>query len=834
MKLLVLIFLQNKNFIGFNMKKSIRSAKQLITSLILCVLILSPGMKAQNPESVRQRSLMDFNWKFQPGDQNGAEAVIYNDTNWRTLNLPHDWSIEGQFNKDNPAGAGGGALPGGIGWYRKSFTLPAADTSKLVFINFDGIYRNSEVWINGHYLGIRPYGYSSFEYELTSYLNYGNNQNILAVRVDNSKQPNSRWYSGSGIYRNVWLETTNKVHVDHWGTFITTPEVTKESANVSIQINLCNASNQDQNVALKTTIFSKEGKIIAETVTSNLIVKDTVTKINQELIIKNPDIWSIENPDLYQAITSVVCNEKVCDTYNTTFGIRTFAFDTAKGFFLNGKHLKIYGVCDHHDLGCLGAAVNKRAIERQLEILKNMGCNGIRTSHNPPAPELLELCDKMGFIVMDEAFDMWKKHKTEYDYSLDWDQWHKRDLEDMVLRDRNHPSVFIWSIGNEIIEQYDQSDSSGAVIARELAGIIKSLDTTRPVTSNCNYDSPQNWIIRSGALDIIGYSYSHNDYHLFPTTYPGKKLIGSETTSALETRGHYDMPSDSVRRWPTRWDQDFDKGNPDYTCSAYDNCAVPWGTTHEEALKMVNKYDFVSGMFIWTGFDYLGEPTPYSWPAHSSYFGIVDLAGFPKDAYYLYKSEWTGNPVLHIFPHWNWKAGDTVDVWAYTNCKEVELFLNGKSLGTKSKIGDQLHLMWRVPYTPGTLKAIGSTYGKGTLTTEVKTASAPEKIVLEADRNVISADGLDMSFITVKVLDKDGSLVPYADNLIKFDISGEGKIAAVDNGLETSSESFKADFRKAFNGLCLAVVQSKNKKGNITLNAVSEGLESASIEIIAK
>ena len=816
------------------MKNPVLSANHIITLLILSFLILNTGIYAQSPEQVRRCSLMDFNWKFQLGDQKGAEAVIYNDTNWRTINLPHDWSIEGQFNKDNPSGVGGGALPGGIGWYRKSFTLPAADTSKLVFINFDGIYRNSEVWINGHYLGIRPYGYSSFEYELTPYLNYGNNQNILAVRVDNSKQPNSRWYSGSGIYRNVWLVTTNKVYVDHWGTFITTPEVTKESAKVSVQINVCNASNQAQNVALKTTIFSKEGKIIAETESSNLIVKDSVTKMNQELTIKSPDLWSIENPNLYKAITSIVCNDKVCDNYSTTFGIRTFTFDVDKGFFLNGKHLKIYGVCDHHDLGCLGAAVNKRAIERQLEILKNMGCNGIRTSHNPPAPELLDLCDRMGFIVMDEAFDMWKKHKTQYDYSLDWDQWHKHDLEDMVLRDRNHPSVFIWSIGNEIIEQYDHSDSSGAVIARELAGIIKNLDTTRPITSNCNDDNPQNWIIRSGALDIIGYSYSHNDYHLFPTTYPGKKLIGSETTSAIESRGHYDMPSDSIRRWPTRRDKECDKGNPDNTCSAYDNCSVPWGATHEEALKLVNKYDFVSGMFIWTGFDYLGEPTPYSWPARSSYFGIVDLAGFPKDAYYLYKSEWTDKPVLHLFPNWNWKENDTVDVWAYTNCKEVELFLNGKSLGTKSKIDDELHLMWRVPYTPGTLKAIGYTGGKVILTTEVKTASAPVKIVLEADRNVISADSLDMSFITVKVLDKEGLLVPYADNLIKFDISGEGKIAAVDNGLETSLEPFKADYRKAFNGLCLAVIQANNKKGIITLNATSEGLDGASIEINVK
>ena len=476
-----------------------------------------------------------------------------------------------------------------------------------------------------------------------------------------------------------------------------------------------------------------------------------------------------------------------------------------------------------------------------------MGCNGIRTSHNPPAPELLDLCDRMGFIVMDEAFDMWKKGKTKYDYSLDWDNWHRRDLEDMVLRDRNHPCIFMWSIGNEIVEQWDHKDSSGSVITRELVRIIKNLDTTRPVTTNCNDTSPDNPLIRSGALDLIGFSYHRNDYQSFQQNFPGQKLVGSETTSALETRGHYDMPSDSIRRWPTRWDIPFNEGNPDNTVSAYDNCSAPWGATHEEALRFVNKYDFVSGMYIWTGFDYLGEPTPYGWPSRSSYFGIIDLAGFPKDAYYMYQSEWTDKPVLHIFPPWNpsniithnggrtnWKEGDTVDVWAYTNCEEVELFLNGKSLEKKRKANDELHLMWEVPFIPGELKAIGYKNGKAILTKEIKTAGAPSKILLSADRDVIDADAKDLSFITVKVLDKDGVLVPYAGNLINFKISGEGKIAGVDNGSETSSEPFKAGYRKAFNGLCLVIVRSNNREGKITLEASSEGLEGDKIEITAK
>jgi len=437
----------------------------------------------------------------------------------------------------------------------------------------------------------------------------------------------------------------------------------------------------------------------------------------------------------------------------------------------------------------------------------------------------------MGIIVMDEAFDMWKKTKTEFDYSLDWDQWYKRDLEDMVLRDRNHPSVIIWSIGNEIGEQWD---STGIEITRELVSIVKNLDKTRPVTSNLNYPQPNNFLYRSGALDLIGFSYNQNDFKNFPKNFPGQKFIGSETTSALATRGSYDMPSDSINIWPKRWDIPFKDGNPDNTCSAYDNCRVPWGSTHEETLKLIKKYDFLSGMFVWTGFDYLGEPTPYGWPSRSSYFGIVDLAGFPKDAFYLYQSEWTNKPVLHIFPHWNWDEGKKIDVWAYSNCDEVELFLNGKSVGTRKKIGDELHLKWALTFSPGTLKAIGRKNGVEILTQEIKTAGAPAKIELEADRNVINADGDDLSFITVKVLDADGTLVPHADNLIKFKISGEGKIIGVDNGLQTSMESFKADFRKAFNGSCLAVVQSNEKPGQIILTATSEGLKDVSIAIDSK
>jgi len=772
---------------------------------------------------------MNFNkdWKFYLGNAVGASDPDYNDSEWRNLNLPHDWSIEGEFKQDNPATPGGGALPGGIGWYRKNFILSDQDKDKLVFVDFDGIYQNSEVWINGHYLGKRPYGYISFRYELTPYLIYGDGKNVLAVKVDNSKQPNSRWYSGSGIYRNVWLVMTNKVFIDHWGTVITTPRIDENSALVSVMTTVQNVLPQPQAIHLKTEIVNSDGIPVASFFSEEEVPNNSLKEILHEIEVSNPILWSVENPYLYKVITSIESSGSVTDKYETDFGIRYFSFDNQKGFSLNGKPMKLYGVCNHHDLGCLGSAINTRALERQLEILKEMGCNSIRTSHNPPAPELLDLCDKMGFLVMDEAFDMWKKQKTPYDYHLYWDEWHVRDLEDFIKRDRNHPSVFIWSIGNEIGEQ---RDTSGIRMAKELASIVKNLDKTRPITSGCDFPEPGNYIIKSGALDLIGYNYHQDHFGEFPEQFPGQKFIASETTSALATRGYYDMPSDSIRVWPIRWDKPA-PANPDHTCSAYDNCHVPWGSTHEDAWKMIKKYDFLSGMYIWTGFDYLGEPTPYGWPSRSSYFGIVDLAGFPKDSYYLYKSEWTEESVLHIFPHWNWNVGDTIDVWAYTSCDEAELFLNGRSLGVRHKEEDVFHLVWRVPWEPGELKAIGKDPGKDLLEKTIKTAGEPSKLVLSADRSVINPDGSDLSFITVKITDENGIVVPNANNHIQFKIEGTGTLVGVDNGLQTSHEPFKADNRDAFNGLCLVVVQSLEKAGVITLTATSQGLESASLDI---
>ncbi|WP_295674718.1 beta-galactosidase GalB [uncultured Mucilaginibacter sp.] len=777
------------------------------------------------------RTVADFDkgWRFNLGDVAGGEKLDVKDGTWRVLDLPHDWSIEGKFSKENPATPEGGALPGGIGWYRKTFTVPASAKNKLVYVDFDGVYQKSTVWINGHNLGFRPNGYISFRYDLTPYLNFGGT-NTIAVKVDNSVQPNSRWYSGSGIYRNVWLTTTNKVAVDHWGTYVITPSVTDKAAEVKVVASILNATHAQQAVTITTTLLNAEGKAVATT-TENTVLKDASTRFTQDIKINNPILWSVEKPYLYKVLTKI-SGKNSADSYTTPIGIRYFNFDADKGFSLNGKLMKILGVCDHHDLGSLGAAINTRGLERQLQMLKAMGCNGIRTSHNPPAPELLELCDKMGFIVMDEAFDCWEWQKVKYDYHLYFKEWHKRDLEDQVLRDRNHPSVMIWSIGNEIPQQ---GDTTALRVAPELAGIVHSLDKTRPITTANDNPGKGNKIIQSGAIDLIGYNYHEFDYATFHDRYPGKKFIATETTSGLEMRGHYDMPSDSVRIWPSRWDKPFTDGNPDNSVSAYDNVRPAWGSTHEATWKVMKKYDFLSGMFIWTGFDYLGEPTPYSWPSRSSYFGIIDLAGFPKDVFYMYQSEWTNKTVLHIFPHWNWTPGKMVDVWAfYNNADEVELFLNGKSLGTKKKLGEDLHIMWRVKYEPGTLKAVSRKNGKVVLTREIHTAGAPAKIELVADRKNIKADGKDLSFITVKILDKDGNVVPNADNLVNFKVTGPGFIAGVDNGDEVSHDPFKANYRKAFNGLALAIIQTKEKAGNITFTATAAGLKSATTVLQVK
>jgi beta-galactosidase len=799
-------------------------------SSLMAVIALSVILSGCSRPEPRTHVSFNEGWKFALAADDDAWQPSFDDSGWRVMNLPHDWSIEGEFSESHPASPGGGALPGGIGWYRKTFRVSKADKEKMTYISFDGVYRNSEVWINGNHLGKRPYGYSSFRYDLTPFLKYGEEDNVIAVKVDNSAQPNSRWYTGSGIYRNVWLTTTGKIAVDHWGTYVTTPVVNTEEALLMVTTQIRNSSGSRADVRLETVVYDADNRKVARAETGQVEIIIEGATVTQELTVENPSLWSLENPSLYRVVTTIRSGQLVADRYETVTGIRSFEFDADKGFVLNGEPVIIKGVCNHHDLGCLGAAVNTRAIERQLEILREMGCNGIRTSHNPPAPELLDLCDRMGFIVMDEAFDIWKVKKTDYDYSLDFDEWHLKDLEAMVLRDRNHPSVFIWSIGNEVMEQWER-DGSGEAIATELADFVRSMDDTRPVTAACNDPAPHNPVIASGALDLIGFNYRDTLWTRFPQTFPEGKFIGTETTSALATRGSYDMPSDIVRRWPARWDQPFRDGNADLTCSAYDNCSAPWGTTHRDSWRLIKNNAYLTGMYIWTGFDYLGEPTPYWWPARSSYFGIIDLAGFPKDVYYFYQSEWTDKDVLHLFPHWNWNPGQTVDVWAFTNCDEAELFLNGNTLGRQSRGENDFNLVWRVPFEEGALLAVGYRNGTEIMRREIHTAGEPAALMLAPDRSDIRADGTDLSFITVTVVDENNNPVPHAGNIVNFSVEGPGIIAGVDNGSQTSMEPFKADYRKAYNSKCLVVVKAGKEKGEIKLTASADGMQDATCVI---
>jgi len=815
-----------------------------VIGLILFLGACTSSTIVQKESNSRKQSF-NQNWDFYLSGLKDEDSIS-DQTQWKSLDLPHDWSIETAFDKQSPVGHGGGYLTGGLGWYKKDFTVDKQDSSKRISIHFDGVYCNSEVWINGHYLGKRPNGYIGFEYDITPYLNFGQTNQIL-VKVDNSNQPNSRWYSGSGIYRNVWLKKTEKLYVVNWGTFITTPKVSKDQATVNVVTTIGNDNNEEKTAVLRTRVL-KDGQEITQSEKEFLISSKANQELEQQLEINTPELWSDVSPELYTAISEILIEGNLIDQKKTNFGIRNFRFDLDKGFILNGVQTKIKGVCLHHDLGPLGAAVNTRAIERKLEIRKEMGVNGIRTAHNPPSPELLDLCDQMGFIVMDEAFDMWAHAKNPHDYATVWEQWHKKDLEDQILRDRNHPSVFMWSIGNEIPEQWSPE---GAEIGRELSAIVKGLDTTRVVTAGMNPPihvnndevtiqfedtaAEPNALAGSGALDLIGYNYAHQTYEDHQKNFPNTPFIASETTSGLQTRGFYEFPSDTTKIWPVRWDLVFTQGNEDNTVSAFDQVRTPWGSLHEETWKIIKKHDFLSGMFVWTGFDYIGEPTPYQWPSRSSYFGIVDLAGFPKDVYYMYQSEWTDTPVLHVFPHWNWEEDTLVDLWVYyNNADEVELFLNGESLGVKSKEGDDLHLMWRVPYEKGTLKVVSRKDGKVVLEREVKTAGIASELSLTADRSTIYADGEDLSFITVGVMDENGVIVPRAADQISFTIDGPGKIVGVANGDPTNHESFKGQTHKAFNGKCLVVLQAGREKGNMVLTATAPGLKQSTINIQIK
>ena len=788
---------------------------------LVCVLCALTTLQA------RERQNFDAGWLFLLADSAQMSDADYQDSWWRRLDVPHDWAIEGDFYVSNPSGASGGALPGGVGWYRKHFSINQESiTNNRYFLEFDGVYMNSTVYVNGQKVGFRPYGYSSFEYDITPYVHEGDN--VVAVRVDNSDQPNSRWYSGCGIYRHVWLTKTHPIHVRHWGVYVHDGKVEVDYENPT-----------RQKVTVKNMLLDADGKVVARSTGQSSYLSPLTSHLKK---------WSCEDPYIYKVRTQLIAGGKVVDEVETTTGFRDFRFDAKTGFWLNGQNFKLNGVCEHHDFGCLGAALHEDALHRKLLKLKAMGVNAIRSSHNPPAPELLNMCDTMGLIVMDESFDMWRRRKTQNDYARFFDEWHERDLTDLVVRDRNHPSVLMWSIGNEVLEQWSSAEadtltleqanlilnaghdastlakdgelSVQSLLTQHLADIIKRYDTSRPITAGCNEPDPNNHLFKSGAIDLVGFNYHHQWVKDVPKNFPDKPFIFSESVSALQTRGYYLMPSDSIIVAPKEWWMPYT--DPSYMCSAYDNMHASWSSTHEQTWDVVKHSPYVGGQFIWTGVDYIGEPTPYGFPARSSDFGIIDLAGFPKDSYYLYQSEWTQKPVLHLFPHWNWLPGQTVDMWCYYNhADEVELFINGKSQGTRTKDAHTYHVMWRVAYEPGEVRAVARKDGKVVREQTIRTAGQPDHIRLSVDYQ-----GRDLCFVCADVVDQDGRLCPWAEDQISFSVDGDAQILATDNGCQTSMERFTSPQRRAFFGKCLVVV-----KGHGTLKAQSPMLKAASMVV---
>ncbi len=808
------------------------------TAASLSTLAQSPSAVTLSAATPRQTILFDRAWQFHQGEAAGADKPGFDDSSWRTLDLPHDWMIEGvpgsdpskmdgPFDKSSPAGAGGGYLNGGIGWYRKTFTVPESARGRHIAILFDGAYMDADATCNGTKLGNHPYGFTSFSYDLTPTLRYGNQNNVVAVRL-NVVQPCCRWYTGAGLYRHVWLVITRPVHIAQWGTSITTPRAETADAQVNVVTQVVAETDAPpSNATLTTILFDPSGKEVTRKEYTEKMNPGQTTLFNQTLTLPTAQLWSTESPVLYHAVSEVRVNGVLADSYTTPFGIRHIEFKKDEGFFLNGEHIQIKGVCDHHDLGCLGSAAYRRGFERQLQILKAMGCNALRTSHNPPSPELLDLCDRMGFLVMDECFDEWQLNKTQNGYGRFFDVWAAKDLTSMLERDRNHPSIILWSIGNEVKEGFTPG---GDKVATKLQDIVHRVDPTRPVTSACMlpYDS-----VRLGfdkALDIFGINYT-------PTMYQERNvhaqdiMIGSETASTVDTRGEYGLQISQDGKVT------IDPKPAPNQVSSYDPWHPSWATDAQEEEIDLQKAPWISGEFVWTGFDYLGEPTPYEWPSRSSYFGILDLCGFPKDRYYLYKSVWSRDPVVHLLPSsWNWKGfeGKAIPVWVFTNADSVELFLNGQSLGVKkSPDGPNLHLAWSVPYAPGVLKAVATKNGAVVATDELNTAGDPAKILLNADRSKIGGSGQDLAYIKVTLVDKDGYVCPNADNEIKFSVTGTAaKLAGVDNGDPTNHASFQGAQSKAFHGLALAVLQSDyDATGPVTLTASVDGLPNAQATI---
>jgi beta-galactosidase len=782
----------------------------------------------------------------------------FDDSSWDRVNLPHDWAIKGPFMEGSDAEVGGsmGRLPSpGVAWYRKKLEIPASDAGKSIFLDVDGAMSYAMVWLNGKLVGGWSYGYASWRVDLTPYVVPGG-ENQLAIRLDNPPS-SSRWYPGGGIYRNVWLIKTSPVHVGQWGTFITTPEVSDVSATITLEVTIDNDSKNDATVTAVTQIFTlnADGNKTGDAVATFEPLKTPVTagertKVKSSVTLKNPRLWGpppTQVPNRYVAVTTLWQKDKPVDSYETRFSIRLLRFDPDTGIYINGEHIQIKGVNQHHDLGALGSAFNTRAAERQLEILREMGCNAIRTAHNPPAPELLELTDRMGFLVMDEAFDVWERKKTPLDFHLIFPDWYEQDLRAFIRRDRNSPSVIIWSFGNEVGEQY--TGEEGASLAKQLHDIVKEEDPTRPTTSAMNWAKP--FMPLPAVQDVISLNYQGEgirqdpefegtdrirtppQYPAFRDKFPDKVILSSETAHALSSRGIYLFPVSQEISGPARDGRGGD--SKIRHASAYELQATDYGSSADKVFGSIARHPFVAGEFVWTGWDYLGEPTPY-YESRSSYGGIIDLAGFRKDRFYLYQAHWRPElPMVHILPHWNWpeRIGEITPVHVFTSGDEAELFLNGKSLGRKKKGQYEYRLRWdEVKYEPGDLKVIAFKNGEKWAESIVKTTDEPARLEALADRDEIRADGKDLAFITVRVTDKTGLTVPTAKNPINFEIEGSGEIVATDNGDPTNFVPFPSHEREAFSGLALVIVRSKpGESGSITVTAKSPGLKETQVVI---
>ena len=794
-----------------------------------------------------------FGKRYQRPEGNPGENIAYvksdfDDSEWRHLNLPHDWAIEGPFNIDYNGSTG--KLPyWGIRWYRKTLELSQDDAGKQIYLDIDGAMSYASVWCNGQYVGGWPYGYASFRLDLTPYIKAGQ-KNVLAIRLDNPDDT-SRWYPGSGIYRNVWLVKTSPVHVEQWGTFVRNQQVDSEIAVMEMGVNIENHAGKDVQVKLQTSVYlqGKDGRPVGEEVTQSMtkdiaIKKDSWSSARFQFKVDKPKLWDIDTPNCYVAVSRVFMDGKEMDSYETPFGIRTIEFTHNQGFMLNGQKVAIKGVCMHHDLGALGAAFNEVAAERQLRIMKEMGANAIRTSHNPPAPELVALCDRMGLMMQLELADTWQKGKRKNDYNLLFDDWSEADMRSLVRHYRNHPSVIMWSIGNEMP---DQTTDQGVIIARNLTAYCHDEDPTRPTSLGCNKrDAVFRDIVNQ--VDIFGLNYFHKTYPVFKEQNPTRRYHASETSSATSSRGEYFFPVTT----------DVNDSRSGFQLSSYDMITIGWGCAPEVQFKMNEEYPFMSGEFVWTGFDYLGEPTPYNkdltnllnfsdpnelekarkeleelgkikTPSRSSYFGIVDLCGFPKDRYYNYKSYWRPDvPTVHILPHWNWqeRIGEITPVHIYTSGDAVELFLNGKSLGRREKAHSYDRLTWDdVRYEPGSLRAIAYKNGQKWAEELVETTGKPAALHVTAEKTELKNDGTDLSFIRVAVVDSQGRVVPRSKNHLKFSVTGPAEIIATDNGDATSLLPFQLSERDAYNGLALVILRSQYmKQGKVVLTVESKGL----------